>query len=89
MGAGHGTCEDRGCGNEGCVEEFSSHSHIDMLHRSSKYCTHYRSNIEVSYSRFSPVLVLVPWQDFSTLQKYINIYHTITNVMHYRMHYKA
>ena len=34
MGADHGTCEDRGCENEGCVEEVSSHSHIDMLHHS-------------------------------------------------------
>ena len=30
MGAGHITCEDRGCGNEGCVQEVSSHSHISM-----------------------------------------------------------
>ena len=39
-------CEDRGCGNKGCVEEVSSHSHIDMLHQSSKYCTQYRSKFE-------------------------------------------
>ena len=34
----------------------------------------------VSDSRFSPVFVLVPWQDFSTLQININIYYVITNV---------
>ena len=60
-----------------------------MLHRSSKYCTQYRSNIDVGYSKFSPVFVLVPWQDFLTLQININIYYVITNVMHYRMDHKS
>ena len=55
----------------------------------SKYCTQYRSNIEVCDSRFSPVVVLVPWQDFSTLQININIFYAIANVMHYRMHHKS
>ena len=28
MGSGYGACEDRGCGNVGCVQEVSSHTLI-------------------------------------------------------------
>ena len=77
---------------EGVWKRVSSHTHIDMLHRSSKYCTQYKSNLEVGFSRFLQSLSwsheTSKWQDFSTLQKYINIYYTITNVMHYRIHHK-
>ena len=75
MGAGYGACEDRWCGNVGCVQEVSSHTLICYIdHLSTVH------NIEVGYSRFSPVFVLVPWQDFSTLQININIYHAITKM---------
>ena len=84
MSAGYGACEDRWCGNVECVQEVSSHTLICYIDRLSTV-----HNIEVGYSRFSPVFVLVPWQDFSTLQININIYYAITNVMHYKMHHKS
>ena len=49
-----------GVEREGMWKRVRSHTHIDMLHRLYKYYTQYRSNIEVVYSRFSPVFVLVP-----------------------------
>ena len=86
MGSGYGACEDRGCGKV----EVSTHTLICYIdHPSTVHSIHCRSNIEVGYSKFSPVFVLVPWQDFSTLQININIYYVITNVMHYRMDHKS
>ena len=84
MGSGYGACEDRGCGNVGSVQEVSTHTLICYIDHPSTV-----HSIEVGYSRFSPVFVLVPWQDFLTPQININIYYAITNVMHYRMHHKS
>ena len=51
----------------GVKKKVRSHTHIDILHLlctlltlSSIYCTHERSNLEVGFSRFSQVLVLIP-----------------------------
>ena len=56
-----------GVEREGVRKRICSHTHIDMLHLlctsltlSSNYCTHETSNLEVGFSRFSPVFVLVP-----------------------------
>ena len=52
MGAGYGTCKDRGAERMGVRKRVRSHTHIDMLHLvctsltlSSNYCTHERSNM--------------------------------------------
>ena len=63
MGSSYGACEDRGCGNVGSVQEVSTHTLICYIDHPSTV-----HSIEVGYSRFSPLFVLVPWQDFSTLQ---------------------
>ena len=63
MGSGYGACEDRVCGNVGFVQEVSSHTLICYIDHPSTV-----HSIDVRYSRFSPPFVLVPWQDFSTLQ---------------------
>ena len=32
MGSGYGACEDRGCGNEGSVQEVSTHTLIHVCY---------------------------------------------------------